>query len=379
MGSKSKGFRLRRALFPAGYYGSNAVYQGYISLYYTHLGFHSAQLGMISAATAAAALIAQPVWGRLGDRTRSRRRLLCILCLLSAASLPLALPGRSFAAQILAAMAFYAFFCALLPLGDAILLQTRDGAFGAYRLAGGASFAIAGAAFGAARGWLGPGGAIWISAGLILLTALAALALPDSPGEQRGGRGSMIALLRDRTLLRMLAFVLPLQMTMGYFHTFHAPHFKSLAGGSDALLGLGYLISAVSEAPYLLLSGRIYRRFGAEKPMCIAALILALRWAVLGGAESAIAALLSQILHGGGFIVITVSMAHWIADHVPEEMKASGQALLNMVSFGAARVTGNLLGGMLAKLLGQGRAFFGASALCALALAAFLPGVLRRR
>ena len=58
----------RWALFPVGYYGANAVYQGYISLYYTQLGFRSDRLGCISAATALAAIAAQPLWGTLGDR-----------------------------------------------------------------------------------------------------------------------------------------------------------------------------------------------------------------------------------------------------------------------------------------------------------------------
>lgn len=372
---RSKGrFVLPHALFPAGYYGANAVYQGYMSLFYTNLGFQSAQLGGINAATALAALVAQPLWGMMGDRARSRRALLGALCLLSAAALPLALLDGRFWYQLAAAMLFYAFFCALLPLGDAILLEASGGAFGAYRLAGGASFALSGALFGALLGRLGPEGAVWAAAGLLLLTALAARALPDAPGRQGRERISMAALLKNRMLMRMLLFLLPVQMTMGFFYTFYAPHFRELPGGTDALLGLGYFLSAVSEAPYLLLSGRVYRRFGAEKPMCAAALVLALRWLILGLAPSAGAALASQLLHGGGFIVMTVSMAYWISENVPEELRASGQGLLNMVSFGAARIAGNLLGGLLAQAAGRGGAFFAGAGVCAVALCAFAPG-----
>lgn len=367
-----------RALFSVGYYGANAVYQGYMSLFYTNLGFHSVQLGGVSAATALAALMAQPLWGMLGDRMRRRRLLLSALCAASAATLPLALAGRGFWFQLAAAMAFYAFFCALLPLGDAILLETEGGRFGAYRLAGGASFALFGAAFGALRGRLGSAGVIWSAAGILTLTAVAAWGLPDVPGRQRREKVSMAALLKDRRLMRMLLFLLPVQMTMGFFYTFFAPHFKALSGGTDALLGLGYLISAASEAPYLLLSGRVYRRFGAEKPMCAAALLLALRWLTLGLSQRAWVAVLSQLLHGGGFIVMTVSMAYWIAENVPPELKASGQGLLNMVSFGAARVAGNLLGGWLAGAVGRGGAFLAGAGVCGLALCVFAPGAFRR-
>ena len=368
----------RWALFPIGYYGANAVYQGYISLYYTQLGFRSERLGCISAATALAAIAAQPLWGTLGDRTQRRTRLLSLLCVAAALALLPALLGKGFALQIVVAALFYAFFCALLPLGDAILLEGLgdDGGFGPYRLAGGLSFAAAGAIYGALS--LPAGGAVWCTSMLLVAAALAALLLPDSPGKQRA-RVPFAHLLQDRELLVLILFLLPVQSTMGYFYTFYAPHFKALPGGTDALLGLSYLISAASEIPYLLLCDRIYRRFGAAKPMCAAASVMALRWLLLGSVRSAVAALLTQLLHGGGFIVLSVSMAKYVADRVAPELRTSGQMLLNMVSFGAARVIGNLGGGLLAEHIGRGAAFLAGAGVCAAALVAFVLWQLRRR
>ena len=364
------GIKWRWALFPIGYYGANAVYQGYISLYYTQLGFRSDRLGCISAATALAAIAAQPLWGTLGDRTKKRTRLLSLLCVAAALALLPALLGQGFVLQILTATLFYAFFCALLPLGDAILLEGLgdDGGFGPYRLAGGLSFAVSGAIYGALS--LPAGGAVWCTSMLLVAAALAAHLLPDSPGQQRA-RVPFAQLLRNKELLILILFLLPVQSTMGYFYTFYAPHFKALPGGTDALLGLSYLISAASEVPYLLLCDRIYRRFGAAKPMCVAAGVMALRWLLLGSAQSAVAALLTQLLHGGGFIVLSVSMAKYIADRVAPELRTSGQMLLNMVSFGAARVIGNLGGGLLAERIGRDAAFLLGAGVCAAALVAF--------
>ena len=361
----------RWALFPIGYYGANAVYQGYISLYYTQLGFRSDQLGCISAATALAAIAAQPLWGTLGDRTQKRTRLLALLCVAAALALLPALLSAGFALQIVVAALFYAFFCALLPLGDAILLEGlgEGGGFGPYRLAGGLSFAAAGAVYGALS--LPAGGAVWCTSILLVAAAGAAYLLPDSPGKQRA-RVHFAKLLQNKELLVLILFLLPVQSTMGYFYTFYAPHFKALPGGTDALLGASYLISAASEVPYLLLCDRIYRRFGAKKPMCVAAGVMALRWLLLGRARIAIAALLTQLLHGGGFIVLSVSMAKYIADRVAPELRTSGQMLLNMVSFGAARVIGNLGGGLLAEHIGRDAAFLLGAGVCAAALVAFL-------
>ena len=366
------------ALFPIGYYGANAVYQGYISLYYTQMGFRSDQLGCISAATALAAIAAQPLWGTLGDRTQKRTRLLRLLCVAAALSLLPALLGGGFALQILIAALFYAFFCALLPLGDAILLEGLGdgGGFGLYRLAGGLSFAVAGAVYGALS--LPAGGAVWCTSLLLGAAALAAFLLPDSPGKQRA-RVPFAHLLQNRDLLVLILFLLPVQSTMGYFYTFYAPHFKALPGGTEALLGLSYLISAASEIPYLLLCDRIYRRFGASKPMCAAAGVMALRWLLLGSAQSAVQALMTQLLHGGGFIVLSVSMAKYIADRVAPEQRTSGQMLSNMVAFGAARLIGNLGGGLLAEHIGRGSAFLAGAGVCIAALAAFALWRMRSR
>lgn len=375
MGTKTGGFHLKQALFPALYHGANSIYQGYVSLYYTSLGFHGGQLGFISAATAISALAFQPLWGRLADRAKSQKRMLGLMCAAAAILLPAAALGGGFAWQLACAMGFYAFFCALLPLGDTILLGGGDG-FGAYRLAGGLSYAAAGALFGLVRGRLAAGGVLWAAASLLLLAGLSALSLPETAGQ--ASRGGVLGLLRDRQLLGMLLFVLPLQMSMACFHTFHAPHFKTL-GGADWALGLGYLVAAVSEAPYLIFSKRIYRRFGAARPMCISALVLVLRWCILGGTDSAWAVLLTQLLHGSGFIVITVSMAYWIYDHVPPQQQAGGQALLNMFTFGLARVLGNLMAGLLSRRMGYGAAFFASAGLCALALICFAPRAFAKR
>lgn len=372
------GIKWRWALFPIGYYGANAVYQGYISLYYTQLGFRSDRLGCISAATALAAIAAQPLWGTLGDRTKKRTRLLSLLCVAAALALLPALLGQGFVLQILTATLFYAFFCALLPLGDAILLEGLgdDGGFGPYRLASGLSFAVSGAIYGALS--LPAGGAVWCTSMLLVAAALAAHLLPDSPGQQRA-RVPFAQLLRNKELLILILFLLPVQSTMGYFYTFYAPHFKALPGGTDALLGLSYLISAASEVPYLLLCDRIYRRFGAAKPMCVAAGVMALRWLLLGNVRSAVAALLTQLLHGGGFIVLSVSMAKYVADKVAPQLRTSGQMLLNMVSFGAARVLGNLGGGLLAEHIGRGSAFMLGAGVCIAALLVFALWQMKRR
>ena len=365
-------FPIHLSLFLVAYYTANCMYQSYMSLWYAAIPFTSAQIGAINAGVALVSMAAQPLWGTLGDRTRNRGLLLMGLALASAASV-LAFGRFSAFVPLLAAL-FSCFYTSLQPMGDSIILQEldrRDLPFGPFRLAGGLAFALGGLAFGqllndADRIRRIPA----YTAALCAVVALSALTLPHTPGGQSAGgrRMRFTELFRQKELMRLLAFMAPVQLTMGYFYTFFSPHFTSLPGGSSGLLGLGYFLSACSEVPFLLMSDKLFDRFGAGRLMCVSAATLALRWLLLGLAGSATLALLTQLLHGWGFIVMTVCMAKYISRTVPDELKASGQMLLAIVSFGIARAAGNLLGGLLAGWMGRQNVFFVCAGICALTL-----------
>ena len=166
----------------------------------------------------------------------------------------------------------------------------------------------------------------------------------------------MLTLLKNRELMLLIALTMPLQLTMGYFYGFFSTHFTSLPGGSESLLGWCYLISALSETPFLL----------------------TLRWVLLAATDSVPINMVSQALHGGGFIVITVSTAKYISLTVPAELRSSGQMLLAVTGFGIARVAGNFLGGLAAMRMGEGNVFWFCAALTLLTLLVFAPYYLRK-
>ena len=87
--------------------------------------------------------------------------------------------------------------------------------------------------------------------------------------------------------------------------------------------------------------------------------------------------MLSQILHGGGFIVITVMMAKYISKTVAPELRSSGQMLLALTGFGIARVAGNFLGGLAAQTMGEQSVFWLCAAVTLAALIGFGPYYLK--
>ena len=99
---------------------------------------------------------------------------------------------------------------------------------------------------------------------------------------------------------------------------------------------------------------------------------MVVRWLLLALLPIPGWAVATQLLQGGGFIVMMFAMAKYIALNVPEKLRSSGQTLLGMISYGIARVIGALAGGLLSRLWGL-QALFGASAALA-ALALFTLG-----
>ena len=379
-----KSYPWRYAAFMITYYTVNAIYQGYISKYFQLRGAATAQLSVLLAAAPMISIVSQPFWGMRGDRAKSRNRVLRLMILLGV-GLILMLPlSNAFGWMLLFNALFAAQYTSIQPMGDSIILESLlargNQPFGPLRLCGSLSFAVVNLGFGLLVGerfeWV-----IWLSAALLAGVFLSTYLLPSTPGHQAetGRKMSLVDLFRVPGMPPLLALFMMLQLCMGYFYSFFSIHFTALPGGSMTLLGLAYFISATSELPFLLNADRLFDRLGAGRLMCLSALTMLTRWVLLATCPNVAVVLCSQLLHGGGFIVMSVSMAKHINATVPAELKSSGQLLLAVAGFGLARVFGILGGGLLSGALGGTRhAFLVMAGVCALALILFAPRYFRR-
>lgn len=381
---KSEHARARRypwhfALFLMAYYITNAVYQGFVPLYFREVGMSTQQIGVLLAAVPLVSIFTQPMWGTLGDRMKSRNALLRVLAVCAALVVTLFQISDTLIYLLFMVSLFSCFYTAIQPMGDSIILEAlhpQRQPFGPIRLAGGLSFAVASLVVG--RVLTGEVRVVlYITAALLGLTCLSTLALPKTPGHQSGKRKmSPVVLLRQPHLTRLLTFMMLQQVTMGYFYAFFSVHFTSLPGGNNALLGWCYFISAVSEMPFLIFSDRLFQKLGAGTLLCTSAATLTLRWISLALLSDATWVMLTQVLHGWGFIVMTVSTSKYINNTVPPELKSSGQMLLAVVGYGIARVVGSLGGGLLASAVGMQNGYWVCAAITLGALVAFAPSYL---
>ena len=376
-----KDVSIRCALFLMAYYMTNSVFQSFLSLYYSDIGLNDTQIGTINAMIACVSIPTMILWRHIGDRVKVRNYLLAGMCVAAGAFMLLVRANNSFVYVLVMISAFSAFYTSIQPMGDSVVLTALDREkrpFGPVRMAGGLSFAVVAALFGYVEEALGSPSAVYTTAGMCFVIALSALSMPRVLGsETRKSARRMLSLFRDRELIKLFCLMVPLQLTYGYFYAFFSPLLKYDLGGGQ-YIGWAYFISACSEVPFLLNSDRLFKKYGAGRLMCVSALFMTARWFIVAATDSALVAMLSQLFHCMGFIVITVTASKYVQATVPENQKASGQLLISVFGFGVARALGYFGGGVLSDLSSRQTVFYVCAGICAASAAVKLLPRLRR-
>jgi PPP family 3-phenylpropionic acid transporter len=84
---------------------------------------------------------------------------------------------------------------------------------------------------------------------------------------------------------------------------------------------------------------------------------MAARWLLTASVTSVAAVIAVNALHGFSFIVFNYCLAVYINEHVPDELKASGQTLNALICIGLGRLSGSVLGGLLSDRIGLADTF----------------------
>ncbi|BBH20384.1 MFS transporter [Paenibacillus baekrokdamisoli] len=341
-------------------YMSNAVYGTFIPLYFQHVGFTPSQIGTLLGLGPLIAILAQPVWGTLGDRAKTKNSILLLLIAGSGVSV-LLYPLSDQFLYLLAIICIFTFFqTSIFAISDAVTLEALDkrggGNYSLIRMGGTIGFAIMSIIFGLlAQKRIDL--LFGVYAIILAVCFMLVLRFPIIEGHQSKNRKIHIwVLFKNRKLMLYLAANFVLQITLGFYYAFFPLYFKEL-GGDSSWLGWSMLISSLSEVPFLLLSNRIFKRIKIPHILLGAGAAAALRWYLFSAIHDPLWVLPVQALHGLIFIVLSVTMATVINREVPAELKASGQTFNGLLSLGIARIIGSLVGGIASEAFGMRSVF----------------------
>jgi len=189
------------------------------------------------------------------------------------------------------------------------------------------------------------------------LALLSAFRLPEVPGGAKASRGLGFWELVKQKKLILVLLAGTLVSVSHAFSLSYMPLLFAQSGGNVGLYGLSVFIMAGAEVPFLLLSGGLFRKYGTLNLVAVAVVAQALRCFAAFCFPIPAVLLATQAFHGLSFIVAYTAITRYVAGAVPGAQRATGQMLVSMAVLSAARVLGNLGGGLLSGWLGLRWAF----------------------
>ncbi|MFD0958569.1 MFS transporter [Paenibacillus chungangensis] len=363
-------------------FATQALVVSFIPLYFLDMGFTEGQIGIIYSTGPFISIFANILMGFASDKYRTIRKLLLLLLLGQLVMIGLLLPVSQFAIVCVMMTAFYFFQTPILPLSDSMILLSSKHTGTPYalvRIFGSLGFACCAYTFGLLLKQIGTEWTLALTAGTISLSFIATLLLKDyQESAVRFQFSGFFKLLRERRVLFFFLLILLVSVSHRMYESFLAVTMRQL-GASDSLVGLAWLVSAVSEIPILFLLGKYGHKLRELPLLVFASLMYALRLWLIGRIEEPAWIIAVQTMHSITFGVYFSSALRYISHLIPDEYRSSGQAVYAVVWIGLAGLASGVLGGFLYEQFGRAVFYQTGTAIGLAAAAGFLVYHFRSR
>ncbi|UHA74650.1 MFS transporter [Paenibacillus sp. 481] len=360
-------------LFTALFYSTNALLIPYLPLLLSDRGFDSLEVGTLLMLGPFLAMFAQPIVGVWSDRIKATKPLLYGLWIakgLAAACLFLS-TGRMMAAVSL--LVLYICFLPAVTLLDTLSVKTAAAANTSYsdiRLWGSVGFTITALVLGQYFDlWGGVDSLMWmylpIWGGLLIGMFL----LKEPKVEPTAGTEPAISWKVVRQALSMPSLLIffgliflvamPHRMNDGLLSL----HLSDL-GASTAQVSWAWAVAGLSEIIGFAVMGRIMRRDRMLVMLTVVSFLYVGRWLLYAFVTDPWVVIALQFAHAFTYVALWVVAIEFVSNVLPQQLAATGQALLGMVFLGLAGLAGGAAGGALQEAYG-GTAMYLFGAVCA--------------
>ena len=373
------------ALYTSAYASLGALFP-LIGQYLSGIGFSGGQIGVVTASATAMGILANPFWGGIYHRKGRNKKLIFILCVVTAIlALPL-LAMKQYALFLPLYMLVFFFENPVFPLLDATTIEANY-PFGSARKWGAVGYALGVGVAGTVSDAFGLATVFPMFSLFFLTTALilmiyarsrrnlpTALSFEKQPlpggedllaeeriaeeiGESMEGKGHFRDLLANRPYIALL-FSTFFVCGPSFAHNIYFSFLYIGQGGTIAGMGIAMLLMALSEAPFMAWTARISARFSQERMILIAMSVSALRyfWYSTGPSTE----LLVGTFFVQGFVngIILVEVVKYIAKLVGPEMVSLAIPLYTALSSNCGTIICQLLGGIIVENHGGTGVYF---------------------
>lgn len=358
------------------YFAANGIFFTYVNVYYQSLGLSGTQIGLIGTLGPLAGILGLTSFGMLNDRTGRTRLLLMLAIAGSAASALLLATAPTFVWIVPVACLLAALVNPIVPLLDTttLCLLGRDSArYGSHRVWGSLGFILSTATVGALLERWGMRSMFYLYVAVLIVLLVTATRLPRTavrvgPFSLRGvGR-----MLRQPAWLVFLLSVFFLGLAFSGMFTFLSVTMRTM-GASPSLIGIAWMMSAVSEMPVMVLGAALLRRLGASRLLALAFVFYAVRLVAYAVMPSPVWVIAINTFFGSAYGLYWISAVSYVNNLAPEGLRTTSQSLLTSTT-SLSTVVGALLSGSLFDRIGGSGLYWVLAGVALLALLIFIAG-----
>ena len=370
---------LRISIYYTAMFGMVGVSMPFYPVWLESRGLDAAEIGFLLSCTMWVRVFSNPIATSLADRIGQRRMVMASLAaagVLAACFFPLV---SGFWPVLLVAMVQTTLWAPVMPLGDNLVLLTareRGLDYGRLRLWGSVSFIATSAGAGALLAGRPEDLIIYLIIGLLAVTFMSTLTLPDAPRMPAASRprAPVRALLRNPIFLLFVAAAALNAASHSVLTGFATIHWRA-AGLTDETIGVLWAMGVVAEIGLFAIGGRLASRLGPIGLFAVGAVAGVVRWIGTAMTTDLVALLALQSLHALTFGATHLGAMTFISRAIPQHYSATAQGLYSSLSMGLVVGLTMMASGALYQAL-SGTAFL---VMAVLSLASLIATVLLAR
>lgn len=334
-----------------------ALTVSFFPLYFDAKGYSSLQIGAIYSIGPFIGIAANLFWGFASDKLQTIRKVIIVM-LCGQLLTTVILTQIDAIAWLYVAMTVYNFFhTPINGLNDSLtLLSIRKSgkSYASFRVWGSLGFAFSSFVFGFVLHAVGVQHTILFTIGTISLSLAIALFLKDRAGS--GTRSIKLSgffrIIKQPNLLMFLALI----FTMSFAHRtndgFLALTMRQM-GATDTMVGWAWTASSLSEIPMFFWLSRNGHRFKELPLLMIASFFYAIRFFLVSIVTDPLWIIPLQLMHSVTFGIFLVTALRYIQQLIPDEFRATGQAIYNIVWSCLAGLASGIVGGWVLDVWGS--------------------------
>jgi len=360
------------------YYAAVGFSEPYLAPFWHALGFSPAQLGTMNAILPGISVLTPFLWTAYADLARAGMRIFRRNIWVCAAA-GLLLPWLGTPALVATILVIYATFrTPLVPLANSMVLAAVGGrpqAYAAVRMWGTVGYIATAVGGGILADRVGLRPVIQgVGLSLLVCGAISWAACKEQRVDLPPARmADILAVLRDRRMLTLLAATSMAWMSYGPYTTFFTIQLGAL-GYSRTFAGIAWAVAAASELVVMACWTRLWPLLSARRWLGVAIAASAVRWFLFVLVRDPVSLLLVQLTNALTFGVFYLAAVEQVDALVPRTLRATAQGVLSSGTFGVGSFLGNLLGGLLYPVLGMTWLYFAAACVAAAGLGVYWLG-----